>query len=117
MSVSIACALGSHSEIYPPHALLTLSVLLHLLYKIDVIVLTVALFLRPRAVFVLHGGCCRGLFALQCPDPQWGRFYRAMQLFYLTIVPDLGDLMSAMQKLIDLNDYIISWMLHAVIVD
>ena len=70
MSVGMACALGSHNEVYPPSTLLILSILLHLLYKVDVIVLTVALFSRPRAVFVLHGGCCRGLLALQCPDPQ-----------------------------------------------
>ena len=84
MSVGMACALGSHNEVYPPSTLLILSILLHLLYKVDVIVLTVALFSRPRAVFVLHGGCCRGLLALQCPDPQWGMLYCARQLFYLT---------------------------------
>ncbi len=87
MSVGIACALGSHNEVYPPPpTLLILSILLHLLYKVDVIVLTVALSSRPHAASVLHGSSRRGFLLLHCPVSQWGGFYRAMRLFTLTIV-------------------------------
>ena len=81
MSVGMACALGSHNKVYPPPTLLTLSILLHLLYKVDVIVLTVVSSSRPRAAFVLHGDAHRGLLVLQCPVPQWRLPRRATFLF------------------------------------
>ncbi len=70
-----------HITKFTPRALLTLSILLHLLYKVDVIVLTVVSSSRPRAAFVLHGDAHRGLLVLQCPVPQCRLPRRATFLF------------------------------------